>query len=266
MWAYQARQVRTWYWSSPASFLACWKHSSICQRLPAAQARSAVLDGGARSRRSRRSRRVAAATGGPAASARGRASSRAGPGSGPSRYSRGPCAPAPAEIFCQARAGTRGDQRVGPPLTFGHGQRVAAPDRHHVPDVLVLQPGLQPLGLPVGLIGGEPGERHPRRDRPGDHLLRLPRLGRELRLLRDARRPAPLRVLGPGLRQVQLPVDQRVPDREAYARNTPTWQFSVRPAVPEYCRCTPADRVPFFKNPVSSAISTPSGSPSCSTT
>ena len=56
------------------------------------------------------------------------------------------------------------------------------------------------------------------------------------------------------------------PCAEAYARNTPTWQFSVRPAVPEYCRCTPADRVPFFRNPVSSAISTPSGSPRCSTT
>ena len=25
----------------------------------------------------------------------------------------------------------------------------------------------------------------------------------------------------------------------------PTWQFSVRPAVPEYCLCTTADRVPF---------------------
>jgi len=31
-------------------------------------------------------------------------------------------------------------------------------------------------------------------------------------------------------------------NREAYARNTPTWQFSVRPAVPEYCLWTPADR------------------------
>ena len=29
MWAYQARQVRTWYWSSPASPLACSEHSSI---------------------------------------------------------------------------------------------------------------------------------------------------------------------------------------------------------------------------------------------
>jgi hypothetical protein len=35
MWAYQARQVRTWYWSSPAS---------ICHLLPAIHARPAVLD------------------------------------------------------------------------------------------------------------------------------------------------------------------------------------------------------------------------------
>ena len=28
-------------------------------------------------------------------------------------------------------------------------------------DVLVFQPILQPLGLPVGLIGGQPGEQHP---------------------------------------------------------------------------------------------------------
>src|SRR6266487_53545 len=27
-------------------------------------------------------------------------------------------------------------------------------------------------------------------------------------------------------------------------------QFSVRPAVPQYCLCTPADRVPFFRKPV----------------
>jgi hypothetical protein len=42
--------------------------------------------------------------------------------------------------------------------------------------------------------------------------------------------------------------------------------ISVRPAVPEYCRWTPADRVPFFTKPVSSAISTPAGSPIRSTT
>ena len=31
--------------------------------------------------------------------------------------------------------------------------------------------------------------------------------------------------------------------------NTPTWQFSTRPAVPEYCRATPADLTPFFRKP-----------------
>jgi site-specific DNA recombinase len=108
--------------------------------------------------------------------------------------------------------GHRSDQRVGPPFSLGHGQRVAAPDGHDVPDVLAFQPGLQELGLPVGLVRGDPGERHPGRDCPADHRLRLPRLGRELHVVRDACRPAPLPVPGPGLRQVQLPVDQRVPE------------------------------------------------------
>jgi hypothetical protein len=52
----------------------------------------------------------------------------------------------------------------------------------------------------------------------------------------------------------------------AYAQNTPSWQFSTRPAVPEYCRCTPADLVPFLRNPVSSTTSTPSAEPRCPAT
>ncbi len=48
----------------------------------------------------------------------------------------------------------------------------------------------------------------------------------------------------------------------AYARKTPTWQFVISPAVPVHCRCTPADRRPDLQKPVSSAISTPAGSPS----
>ena len=66
-------------------------------------------------------------------------------------YSRGPRAPAPVEILCQERR-EGGDQHAGPLLTRGHGQRVGAPDGHHVRDVPVFQPGLQLLGLPVGLI------------------------------------------------------------------------------------------------------------------
>src|ERR1700676_1084157 len=35
----------------------------------------------------------------------------------------------------------------------------------------------------------------------------------------------------------------------------------MRPAVPEYCRATPTECVPFLRNPVSSTTSTPFGSP-----
>lgn len=45
-----------------------------------------------------------------------------------------------------------------------------------------------------------------------------------------------------------------------------TWQFSVRPAVPEYCRCTPADGTMFLKKPVSSTTRIASGSPRLSAT
>jgi hypothetical protein len=34
----------------------------------------------------------------------------------------------------------------------------------------------------------------------------------------------------------------------AYTRNTPTWQFVIFPAVPVYCRCTPAECFPDFSN------------------
>ena len=60
-------------------------------------------------------------------------------------------------------------------------------------------------------------------------------------------------------------ISARPPPGTAYARNTPSWQFSIRPAVPEYCRCTPADFVPFFRNPVSSAMRTAVGSPMAAT-
>ena len=35
-------------------------------------------------------------------------------------------------------------------------------------------------------------------------------------------------------------ISARAPPGEQYARNTPTWQFSTRPAVPVYCLATPA--------------------------
>jgi putative component of membrane protein insertase Oxa1/YidC/SpoIIIJ protein YidD len=40
------------------------------------------------------------------------------------------------------------------------------------------------------------------------------------------------------------------PQRLAQARNTPIWQFLIRPAVPEYCRYTPADLWPYDERAV----------------
>ena len=45
----------------------------------------------------------------------------------------------------------------------------------------------------------------------------------------------------------------------------PATAWRTRSAVPEYCLATPAERFPFFKNPVSSTINTPSLAPRCST-
>ncbi|MQY27305.1 hypothetical protein NRB56_28880 [Nocardia sp. RB56] len=47
--------------------------------------------------------------------------------------------------------------------------------------------------------------------------------------------------------KMQFPVDQRVPARRRIRQKHPDPAFSVRPAVPEYCRCTPADLRPFFQ-------------------
>jgi hypothetical protein len=44
MWACQARQVLAWYWSSPQTSFACWKHSSTFHLVPAIQAKSVRLE------------------------------------------------------------------------------------------------------------------------------------------------------------------------------------------------------------------------------
>jgi hypothetical protein len=45
-----------------------------------------------------------------------------------------------------------------------------------------------------------------------------------------------------------------------------TWAFSILPAVPVYCRCTPTVAVPYFRSPVSSTATIPPGSPNASRT
>ena len=61
-------------------------------------------------------------------------------------------------------------------------------------DLLAFQPVPQPRVLPVHLIGGDPGKRHPRRHRPLQHRLCQLRLGRERHLIGDPGRPAPVPV------------------------------------------------------------------------
>ena len=93
-----------------------------------------------------------------------------------------------------------------------------ARDGQHIGDVLLLQPGAQRPVIPVGLVGGHPGERHPRADGPLDHQAGQLRLGRERRVSGNPGRLAAARVTGPGLRQVQRPVNQRVPARGSIAK------------------------------------------------
>ena len=93
-----------------------------------------------------------------------------------------------------------------------------ARDGQHIGDVLLLQPGAQRPVIPIGLVGGHPGERHPRADGPLDHQPGQLRLGRERRVSRNPGRLAAARVTGPGLRQVQRPVNQRVPARGSIAK------------------------------------------------
>jgi len=71
------------------------------------------------------------------------------------------------------------------------------------------------------MAGGEPGERHPDLEGPADHRLGELRLGGELGLGGDARLAAAVRVVGPGPREIQFPVDQRVPVHRGVGQEHP---------------------------------------------
>ena len=127
-------------------------------------------------------------------------------------YQRCPLAPAPADSRCQARAGRRPAQPIGADRMPGSGGHpVVAGHRQHVGDLLAFQPFPQRTVIPVCLVGGRPGERHARGGGPADHRLGELRLGGEPGIGGYPGGLAARRVADPRLRQVQLPVDQRVP-------------------------------------------------------
>ena len=161
--------------------------------------------------------------------------------------------PGPVVVPAAFRAFSCGQPLPGPPGQAGGelvradhlpgpgGHPVVARHCQYVAELGVFQPGAQRPVVPVDLISGDPGERHPGGDRPLDHPPGQLRLGRERGSVRDARRAAPGRVTGPGPGQVQLAVDQRVPGRGRVAQVDRDLRV-LDPARP--CRCTAAGRRP----------------------
>ena len=88
-------------------------------------------------------------------------------------------------------------------------KQLGALDRQHVPHAAALQPLPERRAAAVDLIGGHPRRRHPGVQRALQHELGKLRLGPEPDLLGHPRSPAALRIVGPALGQVQLPVDHR---------------------------------------------------------
>jgi hypothetical protein len=82
-----------------------------------------------------------------------------------------------------------------------------------MPHATALQPTPQGRAAAIDLISGHPRRQHPGLQRALQHDPGQLRLGAKLHLLGDPRSPAPLRVVGPAFRQVQLPVDHCPPLR-----------------------------------------------------
>src|ERR1019366_1567941 len=117
----------------------------------------------------------------------------------------------------------------------GRGLRRSVPDRRFLPYPHgVRQTPLTQLIAPVGLGPvGRIGQHYARRQARDQGLLNL--------FERDGAFGSEFNL---GWHACALAIDKL----------TATWQFSVLPSRPQYCRPTPTQCVPFFANPVSSMI------------
>lgn len=193
-------------------------------------------------------------------------SHRANPsGSGSRRhaYVRGPLAPSPATI-----AASRPPHPALPCLPWcspdaGASRPTRTPRRRrqHV--------GLAPCcqehpQMPT--VAGDRVGHHPRRRKPGiqraaQHPFGQLGLGGKRHRVRDTRLDATRSVSRPFGGHIELPVDEGLTLRRRIRQKDPIWQFSMRPAVPLYCRLTPTECVPCLRNPVLSMTSTASPVP-----
>jgi hypothetical protein len=71
-------------------------------------------------------------------------------------------------------------------------------------------------------------------------------------------------IVRPRLRQIERAVNEGMALPRGIAGEHAIWQLVILPAEPVYCRATPQDALPCFKNPVSSITSTASSSASLS--
>jgi hypothetical protein len=116
----------------------------------------------------------------------------------------------PAGDASPCLSGQRGDQVVHADLRLaGGGHGVVDLGGQNMGDAAFLQPGPQVLDLPVCLVRGDPCERNLCVDRALEHPLEVFVLGREGDGVVDPGPPTARAVVGPGLREVQLAVDQR---------------------------------------------------------
>ena len=239
-------QLRTSYSSSPQSPLASSKHSSIAHRVPATRTNSAsVVAGRAAAGEVRHLGRVRHAPPdqqppGVRRPARGSWSA-----STAQSYTRGPFAPSPQLSRCQASAGTSASSAFDPHLPEPGPDGEVGPHPDHVPQPVVLD----------GRCGSGSPTRTPRRPSPTSPAPRPPPPARSsagpARSWWRTRPPRAPRPPPAGRRRRPTPSAGTAPGRAApgpsrvaYPRNTPTWQFSIRPAVPEYWRATPPTSSP----------------------
>lgn len=118
--------------------------------------------------------------------------------------------------------------------------------------------------LAVSRVRGDPGEDQWGAHGSKDHGAGEVVLGGEVALVGDLGSSAAFAVLGPGFGQIELAVDQGVTAGGGVGGEDTDLAVFGAAAVPEYCRCTPAEVVPILMKPVSSMINTPSDAPSCS--
>lgn len=133
----------------------------------------------------------------------------------------------------------------------------------------MISSGENSRSIAIHRIRCRPGGSGPRLPRSLQYPLPQLRLGGKCYRRGHAGSFPTLDALGPFTWEIQLAIGEGSPDGTGVSKKHAgcplgAWQFSMGPAVPLYCRCTPTASL--LRKPVSSTPSTTSGSPRCSTT